>query len=276
MLGNITVKREELKVKEFDRYRGYYCGVCQDLKKGCGELARLTLTYDCTFLALLLSSLYEPETTLERRYCVLHPGQKVLCCRDIYTAYAADMNVIMVYHNLLDDWRDEKKQRSLLGARLLTPAYKKASVKYPRQMKALKTYLKKLHDAENQQSADLDTAAGMTGDFFREVFLFEENDIWSRDLGTVGFYLGKYIYLLDAYEDIEEDKKNGTYNPLIRYTQRDDFDEYVKDILTMMASGAAEAFERLPVVRNAEILRNILYAGIWNKYYDVRAKRNNK
>lgn len=276
MLGNITVKREELKIKDFDRYQGFYCGVCNDLKKNCGELSRLTLTYDMTFLAILLTSLYEPETSSEYIRCAFHPGAKKLCCRNTYTAYAADMSLIMVYHNLLDDWRDEKKQKSLLESRLLLRAYKKAGAKYPAQLKSLKTYLKRLHKAEEEAKADLDLASGLTGDFFRSVFVYDPEDIWSRDLGTIGFYLGKYIYLLDAYEDLDADKKSGNYNPLISVSSRDDFDAYVKDILTMMAAQAAAAFERLPIVENAEILRNILYAGIWNKYIEIKNKREKK
>lgn len=276
MLGNITVRREELKVKDFDLYRGFYCGVCNDLKADCGELARMTLTYDMTFLAILLTSLYEPKTGKELKHCIFHPGRKMLCCRNMFTAYAADMSVIMVYHNLLDDWKDEKNRKSLFESRLLLSAYKKAAAKYPRQLKALRIYLKRLHEAETANAQDLDLAAGLTGKFFQEVFAFDERDVWSRTLKELGFYLGKFIYLLDAYQDIEEDKKSGNYNPLIRVGGRDDFDEYVKDILTMMAAGAAAAFERLPIVENVEILRNILYAGIWNTYYDTRNKKEKK
>lgn len=276
MLGNITIRREDLKVKDLDKYRGYYCGVCNDLKKSCGEFARATLTYDMTFLAILLTSLYEPLSTSEHKLCVFHPGQKMLCIRNEYTEYAADMSVIMVYHNLLDDWRDERSQKSLFESRMILPAYKKAAAKHERQIDALKTYLKRLHKAENRKAEDIDLAAGLTGEFFKEVFTYDTKDIWSRDLGMTGFYLGKYIYLLDAYEDLEKDQQSGNYNPFIRHKDREDFEYYVKDILMMMASGAARAFERLPIVENAEILRNVIYSGIWNKYHMVHEKRENK
>ena len=276
MLGNIRVNRDELKVREFDAYRSYYCGVCQDLRENGGELSRLTLTYDMTFLAILLTSLYEPERSSELRYCLLHPGPKKLCVRTKYTSYAADMSVILCYHNLLDDWRDEKKQKSLLESRMLLRAYKKTAPKYPEQIRALRQYLKKLHAAEQEKSEDLDLAAGLTGDFFAKIFAVHPGDIWSGDLSAVGFYLGKYIYLLDAYEDLEEDEKTGNYNPLLKIRGREGFDDYVRELLTMMASGAAAAFERLPVVENVAILRNILYAGIWNKYYEVRNKREKR
>ncbi len=110
MFGYITVNKEELKVKDFERYHSYYCGICRDLKQSCGELARMTLTYDMTFLAILLTGLYEEKSSQERHFCVLHPMQKRPCTRNRYTSYAADMNILLVYHNLMDDWQDEKKR----------------------------------------------------------------------------------------------------------------------------------------------------------------------
>jgi len=138
MLGYITVRREELKVREFDTYRSFYCGVCRDLKKSCGEFSRLTLTYDMTFLALLLTSLYDEKSRKELRACVFHPGQKLLDIRNRYTKYAADMSLIMVYQNLLDDWKDDRNQKSLAASRILYPAYKKAAADHPRQIRSLR------------------------------------------------------------------------------------------------------------------------------------------
>ena len=274
MLGYITPKREELKVKEFDRYRGFYCGLCFDLKRNCGEAARFSLTYDMTFLAMLLTSLYDTKTRSEMRYCILHPLQKKLVIHNKYTEYAAKMSLMMTYQNLADDWYDEKKAAAKVGAEVLKQAYKKTAAEYPRQRKALNRYIKKLHEVEEEGSTDLDKAAGYTGDFFKEVFIYDRNDVWAEDLGEIGFYIGKFIYLMDAYEDIGKDKKSGNYNPFISYLDRDDFEDFARDVLMMMPTRAAAAFERLPLVEDTEILRNILYAGIWNKYEELKNKKD--
>ena len=274
MLGYITPKREELKVKEFDRYRGFYCGLCFDLKKNCGEAARLSLTYDMTFLAILLTSLYDTKTSSEMRYCILHPLQKKLVIHNKYTEYAAKMSLMMTYQNLADDWYDEKKTAARVGAEVLKRAYKKTAAEYPRQRKALNRYIKKLHEVEEAGSTDLDKAAGLTGEFFKEIFIYDEHDVWASDLGEVGFYIGKFIYLMDAYEDIAKDKKSGSYNPFISYLDRDDFEDFARDVLLMMPTRAAAAFERLPLVGDTEILRNIIYAGIWNKYEELKNKKD--
>ena len=178
MFGYITVDREELKIKDFDRYRAYYCGICQDLKESCGQLSRMTLTYDMTFLAILLTGLYEGHDNHELHYCAAHLGQKHPCLRNRYTAYAADMNVLLVYHNLMDDWEDERKRASYAAARLLRKAYLKTAARYPRQVKAIRHYLKDLHRTEEQRAEDIDLAAGLTGQLMAEIYMMEE-DIWS-------------------------------------------------------------------------------------------------
>ena len=119
MFGYVTTNMEEMKIKDYRKYRAFYCGVCQDLKEYHGQISRLTLTYDMTFLAVLLNGLYESEISEEKHFCAPHPLKKHLCYRNEITAYVADMNVLLSYYNLLDDWIDEKKAVSLAGARAL-------------------------------------------------------------------------------------------------------------------------------------------------------------
>ena len=100
-----------------------------------------------------------------------------------------------------------------------------------------------------------------------------KEDEWQEELYQTGFYLGKFIYLMDAFEDMEKDAKKGNYNPFLLCRGEVDNKEKAEECLTMMAAKAAESFERLPLVEHVEILRNILYAGIWGKYEMVKAKR---
>ena len=106
MFGYITICKPELKIKDFEKYRGYYCGLCQDLKKRYGRSGQLTLSYDMTFLILLLSSLYEPDTQLSSCKCVAHPFEAHPTRQNIFTEYAADMNLLLSYYKCVDDWED--------------------------------------------------------------------------------------------------------------------------------------------------------------------------
>ncbi|QOV19099.1 hypothetical protein INP51_14255 [Blautia liquoris] len=265
MFGYVMINKEELKLKDYQKYQAFYCGVCQELKESYGQSGRLTLTYDMTFLAILLTSLYERKTDRQKRFCAVHPVKKHPCLRNEYTSYAADMNVLLAYYNLMDDWEDENKKASYAAAKLLEKSVRNITEKYPRQTRAVLDYLKKIHECEKDNSQDLDLASGLTGEVLGELYVTGD-DIWSEDLRELGFYIGKFIYLMDAFEDLEKDKKSGNYNPLKFIEDTSDFQNTVEEILKMMAASASKAFERLPIIENVDILRNILYIGIWTKY----------
>ena len=105
-----------------------------------------------------------------------------------------------------------------------------------------------------------------------ELFLFRK-DVWSKNLWKMGFYLGKFIYILDAYDDLEKDIKKNSYNPFKGICQNPGFDDRIKQMLTMMMAECSKEFETLPILENAEILRNILYAGVWNRFSTIYKER---
>ena len=113
MFGYVEAKRSELKMREFYKYKAYYCGLCRVLREKYGFLGQITLTYDMTFLVILLTSLYECESKREEHRCLIHPMKKQKMLYNEITEYAADMNIILTYYKLLDDWKDEKKDLSI-------------------------------------------------------------------------------------------------------------------------------------------------------------------
>ena len=116
MFGYVTVNEPELRIREYHLYRSYYCGMCMDLKDNYGQSGRMTLSYDTVFLALLLTSLYEPPETLRSVRCAVHPLEKHATRQNEYTRYAADMNIILSYYSCVDDWNDEKEMKKKLMA----------------------------------------------------------------------------------------------------------------------------------------------------------------
>lgn len=273
MLGYITIDRSELKEKDIEKYRAFYCGVCQDLKYGHGQLPRMSLNYDCTFLAILLTSLSYGKTRKEEHLCLLRPGSRKTCLRNKFTAYAADMCVLLVYNNLMDDWADDRSLKSAVMADAIRRDYIRTARKYKRQTKAIRDYIRKLHRVECQNDRDPDLAAGLTGHCFEEIFLFDEHSEWERELRTIGFFLGKFIYLCDAYEDVFDDIKAGRYNPFSDKATDPGFEDKAAEILTMMAASAARSLERLPLIDHIDILRNIMYCGIWTKFRQIHRER---
>lgn len=272
MFGYIMIHKPELKFREFDVYQSYYCGLCRSLKERYGKLGQLTLSYDMTFVALLLSSLYEPETDSGFQRCTVHPLKKHFYRQNGFVDYAADMNVLLSYEKCVDDWNDEKKFRKHCMALLLKNKNESVCKKYPEKCKKIYECMKDIHDIEKNQSMDLDGASGKFGELMAEIFAYRPDE-WSETLKRMGFFFGKFIYLMDAYEDIEADLKTGNYNPFREYVHRPDFEEQAERILSMMMAECSKSFERLPIIENAEILRNILYAGVWSRFEQVREKR---
>ncbi len=278
MFGYINVNREKLNLTDRSVYQSYYCGLCQKLKENYGRKGQMLLNYDMTFLIVLLTGLYELEDEKTEFICAVHPAKKQTARMNEATNYAAAMNVLLCTKNFEDDWNDNHSYTKKALSQVFKKDYERIEARYPRQGQAIRRYLKKLEQAEKCKERNVDAVAGLTGEMLGEIFAWKEEDIWAEELRCLGFYMGKFIYLMDAYEDIGKDGKNNCYNVfnLMQQETEQDFETISRLILTSMISECAKSFERLPILLHAEILRNILYSGVWTKYEYLRIKRQTK
>ena len=277
MFGYINVNGKELSEENKAVYQSYYCGLCHGLKKFCGAKGQALLNYDMTFLVVLLTGLYEPQTTCREFTCMVHPMKKRMARSNDIIDYAAQMNVLLAYYNLVDDWKDETDYTKKTLAAMYEKDYLRVKQNYPRQTRAVENYMEKLMQYEKAEEHNIDLVAGLTGEMLGEIFAWRQDE-WYDELKTLGFYLGKFIYLMDAYEDREKDDKKDGYNPL-RYLATESEQEYetlCRLMMTSMISECAKSFERLPVLLHAEILRNILYSGVWSKYEYIQLKKKKR
>lgn len=274
MFGYININQKELSEESKKIYQAYYCGLCQKLKTNCGTKGQMLLSYDLTFLIVLLTGLYELENTETEFTCPLHQTKKRTAYINEATEYAADMNLILAYQNLLDDWKDEKSYTKKAFVKILDKDYTRIVSKYPRQVRALEEFMRKTAEAEKNKETNLDLVAGLTGEMLGEIMCWREDE-WQEEMRTLGFYMGKFIYLMDAYEDYEADQKKNCYNPLVYMEKENDqeFDTFCKLLLTSMMSECAKSFERLPILLHADILRNILYSGVWSRYEYLQLRK---
>lgn len=272
MFGYIMINKPELKIKDFEKYRSYYCGLCEALKKRHGLLGRCMLTYDMTFLVMLLSDLYDVKDEERCCRCMMHPVHKHCERYNTVSDYCADMTILLSYHKCMDDWQDEKKLSKWFLAKLLQPKMKRVAAQYPETAAFTEKKLNQLSMLEHAGDTPVDKIAKVFGEIMGQVFMYRD-DFWKDDLYKIGFYLGKFIYLLDAYEDIEKDLKTGDYNPFRELYRNENFDEQAAQLMMLMMGECTDAFERLPLVEHAELLRNILYSGVWVRYDQVKTKR---
>ena len=263
MFGYVNASLKELTPEENQRYNAVYCGLCRSIRNAAGQIARLGLSYDMTFLALLLMSLYEPEETSGPNACMLHPIQKRPWVGCSVTGYCADMNVALAYYNCLDDWQDDHALHAKALAQHLYPAVAQIQTRWPRQCQAIATCIQELSRMEQAQSANPDEPANCFGRLMAELLVYEE-DLWAPTLREMGMHLGRFIYLADAMHDYPKDRRRGRYNPFLCAGIDDPKQQEVHLVLAM--ARCTDHFERLPLVQDKTILDNILYSGVWMKF----------
>ena len=271
MFGFVTAQMKLLTDEQAARYRACYCGLCHSLKERHGELSRFTLTYDMTFLVLLLSSLYEPYERASEAKCAPHPFKVQKYWQNEISDYAADMNVALAYLNCMDDWKDDLSLSGLAGAKLMKKSFDEISEKYPRQCKAMRESIKTLSELEDKRIFDADKASKSFGSLMAELFVYKE-DYWSGYLRDFGMALGQFIYIMDACIDLRDDKRYYKYNPMLHLFNRVDEKEQFKAILEMLMAECVKAFEALPLLQDDNLIRNILCFGVWtqfNKHYKL-------
>lgn len=264
MFGYVTASWKELSKQEQERYGAVYCGICRRIRSQSGQGARLGLSYDMAFLALLLMSLYEPEETGGKDPCILHPVTKREWVDNPYVRYAADMNVALAYYNCLDDWQDEHRTASRMMARMLQSKVPPVQERWPRQCQAIAQCIQRLNQLERENCPNPDEPAGAFGELMAQILTYQQ-DLWTPTLAQMGFALGRFIYLVDAAVDYDRDKRQKRYNPFLAMGMEKDWKRW-EEYLVLAMGRCTENFERLPLVQDKGILDNILYSGVWLNY----------
>lgn len=263
MFGYVSADLAQLDAAQKLRYHSAYCGLCRALYEHYGVPSALFLTYDMTFLALVLGALYEPKEQTGAGRCARHPCRAQSWTRTEFTDYAAAMNCLLAWENCRDDWRDEHKLGAWAGASALRAGARRAEAHYGQKALVLRRCLARIAEAEQNRAAYSEAPANAFGDLMAELFSVRD-DHWTGTLRAFGYSLGKLIYFLDAACDLQADRKTGSYNPLALLGVEDG--AAFRPQLELLAGDAAAEFERLPIVQDAALLRNILYAGVWTRF----------
>ena len=262
MFGYVMANGRELSKDQQKRYSAVYCGICRQIRQCASNMARLGLSYDMAFLALLLMSLYEPQEDGGGHACMLHPARS--WTDNEYIRYAANMNVALAYYNCLDDYTDEGKLTAKIMAGVFENSLPRITRQYPRQCSAIQECLGQLRRLEKENCSNPDEPAGCFGHLMGELLVYRE-DLWSDTLRQMGMALGRYIYLADAAVDYRRDKRKKQYNPFLAMGMGEDWQQWEQFLVLAMAR-CTDYYERLPLVQDKKLLDNILYSGIWVEY----------
>ncbi len=284
MFGYVTICREHLSDEGYKTFKAYYCGLCKAIGKRCSQSARMGLSYDITFLAIVLSSLDKTEDETRDSKCLVHPMRENICVRnDRAVDYAADMGVLLTYLKFLDDWHDERSYKALFSMLMFRRAMKKAYNRHPEAYDSIKECLERLSELEKDGCCEIDETADCFAKIleilFTPKFIADENE--KRILAWLGYNIGRWIYIIDAYNDIEKDIKKKSYNTFVRAYGGEKAEEIKRELrdklrvsMTFTLENAASAYNLLDIEKNREVLDNIMYTALKNKQNHILGESN--
>ncbi len=274
MLGYVRTNELELRVREQRYYRALYCGLCKRMGKCTGNCSRLSLSYDFVFLAAVRLSLTGEKPSLYAGRCLLHPLRRRPMAKQCDALdYCADASALLCYHKILDDLADEKGYRRLRAALLrlwFGRAYRLARRRHPSLDRVISERLSAISRLESGQEpfVGADAIAEQFGALMEAVFSYRLQGHDARIAGALGRSVGHWIYLADAADDLEDDRKKGRFNPfksLFGETLTDQNKETLRQAMTVRLCEAERAFllmDAFPTPELAEIISNILYLGL--------------
>ncbi|MBN2851857.1 MAG: hypothetical protein JXQ23_03890 [Clostridia bacterium] len=275
MIGYIKTFKPELKVKDLQVYESYYCGICKSLKTRYGLFKNMTLNYDCVFISLLIDALKDTSLTAESFRCAYNPMKKKTRILNQSTYFTSDVNLYLFYKKLKDDFHDERKLVSLIGSLFIKGAGKKAGKRLGKLKDEIDQNLDMLYSLENSHCFDSDTISSCYGKVVQAICSdqFENDKKLFKISSYLGYNVGKWVYLIDAFDDLEKDIKNKSYNPyVLEYHFENetvaDFKsrirEKVKTQLYKILDEAVKAYELSDENKYSPIIFNILLEGIYN------------
>ena len=277
MFGYLQIHKDELKVKEYEAYKSVYCGLCKQLGRDYGFLTRLILSYDCTFYAILLMSLKRSCTGFSDGRCKFNPLKKCKFadCKDNAYSKASTLSVISAYYKVVDDI-DDSGLFKRIALKIAKPFFgrrqKKAARRFPEIEIIVSEMMKNQKAAENDELVTIDKAANPTAKMISDLAALEGgNDLQKRVLSEFGYQIGRWVYLIDAADDYEKDKKSGNFNPFIKADINDK--DYINSVLSQSLARAYDAYNLLDIIDFKPIIDNMMLYGFPNKQNAVLNNR---
>ena len=268
MFGYIRPDIPYMYVKDGVLYKALYCGLCKSIGRSCGQRARFALSYDMTFLSALLHNIAGEDVRIEKEHCVLHPVvRRPVAQDDAITRAVACLNIILTYYKLTDDVEDEGKGR--ITRSLFKAGFRRAARISPSAADIVKARMGQLSALEKEGCASTDRAADPFAMMIAELSddcLGERRDEHTRGL----FYgIGKWVYLIDALDDYDKDRKKSNYNPFVAAygcaSRAELLEKYGEEVQFTFRAVFAQNAEHLREIRfhfNHDLTDNIILRGL--------------
>lgn len=286
MFGYVSIDKSNISDEQYAVYKSIYCSLCKTMGKEYSIFSRFILSYDCTFYALIIMSLKDQNPCFSNGHCSFNPTKKCSYIEDdISLSMAAAVSVTTAYYKLIDNIEDSNFFKSL-GCRIILPIFRrwnnKAKVKYPEIENSVSKMSNTQFIVERKENVSLDNACDPTATMLSEICkvitkyvivnIGKDNNTNERILGTFGYHLGRWIYLMDALDDYDKDKKNKSFNPLVNKFDNELDTEYVKRLLNHALSEMMLSYNLFNKSKYESIVNNILCCGLPAKQEQILNK----
>lgn len=272
MFGYVKTDKPEMKIKEYEAYKGLYCSLCKAMGKHFGLLSRLTLSYDVTFLLIARLSFMGTLPRFDSGRCPFNPAKKCnYCCNaDEELKYAACVSMMLFYHKVRDNISDGSMLKKILMYLILpwaTLKYKKAKKLYPEVADIIERSMVKQRETENKNSALTDEAAHQSAEALGRITAYNINDS-ENNIYRFGYGIGKWVYLTDAFDDIMKDIESDSYNVFVnKYNLKgknltDEIKQEIAETINMSSDVFLSAYENIKNKTLSPIIENIIYEGM--------------
>ena len=272
MYGYVVPVKAELGQADFCLYRAFYCGICKSTGKMFGQWPRFTTNYDMVFLSVLLHDYSKQQVTFSNERCVCNPKKKTIVCRNELFDKIVATNILLSYNKAQDDVNDDGGIKKRAVRKMLKKHYRKAAELFPEADKIITEQYGKLLELEKQNTKGIDRVADCFAVMMEKLGLLLTGSS-DAQLGKLLYNVGKFVYVADAIDDIDEDFKKKRYNPVLieysGYKNRKQFiDAHRRELTFLLASTvnrAIECFNNMTFTGASDLMRNIVHKGLRSK-----------
>ncbi len=282
MFGYVNIDKPNIMFKDYDTYKAYYCGLCKTLgTHHSSQLMRFSVNFDITFLTLLAHNYRKVMPTFSKERCIAHPiGKKFFVVdNNEVQECITDINVMLGYYKLDDDVYDNKSTIKSIGKAYFATKYKKVATKYPELDKIVKDNYFELRKLESEKCPKLDLLA----DKFAKILVAVGEVACKKtddNLQKLCYNLGRWIYIIDAYDDLEKDIADGVFNPLAVNGKLDDstratIKETVEFSLQHAINAIIASYDAMDISISEGALSNVVYCGLQARTNSVLKRGEN-
>ncbi len=285
MFGYVIPDKMNMFMKDYYNYKAYYCGLCKRIGIDCGQLMRISTNYDMVFFDMFCHAVMEVSPKYHDEPCILSPKKKTVVKGDELTDKVVDINTLLMYYKLLDDKLDSKKAdiaKGVARSLVVSGKYKKAKKNFPELDNLFASEYERLRDMEKQGTFSIDMLADPFANMLSQSAKSVLCDKCSSDIENMFYYLGKWVYIIDAVDDVEKDFKNKEFNPFFvgyNYQNQDKFFEdkgkELEFLLMSSYNAIKNAYKNIELKFNEGAITNILWYGILMRTQDVLGRKGN-